>query len=303
MKRSFGILSLLTLSSSMVFSGAIVSENSTLFSPVGFASGSATNANTLSLDHALFNPSSASFFPEQLKSMFFFNQQSNAFGAALVDTRTKPFNGTMFYIKRDIDGLDPSSDNPLLGNVERKETLMGGGLMARASNSLSFGATVKYLTFEEIGRRKTVRGKQKIWNFDINMTVKFPSYITAAIVYQNIMKDEYGINPQKIISSMRLDYKMFTASVEIEKYMSKNNKAYQVPNIDADFLWRAGGSYRFYEKWRIMGAYQDNTYFDLQSYSLGLAMDFKKITLDYGFEKAINQNKYSNHVVTIGALF
>lgn len=174
---------------------SIVSDPQNLLGPQARARGGATAASILTHD-ALFQNPAAGAFQNKYSVNFAYMGTGDAITASIVDTKSGPLGGGLYYMKREFK--NPAS-SPTEGAYARSEERAGFSFFGKMNPSIGFGTNIKY-----VYRRSRTAGVASgtAWNFDVGGRFILSEDIALGVVGQNLMTDETGLNPKTVLGGL-----------------------------------------------------------------------------------------------------
>jgi len=175
---------------------SLVSDPQTLLGPQATARGGATAASILGHDALFQNPATGAF-QNKYAINFAYLGTGDALAASIVDTKSGPMGGGVYYLKRDFRQA-PVEGSPV-GSYARSEERAGFSFFGKFNPSIGFGANVKYGY-----RRSYTDGVANVsaWNFDLGGRFILSPDIAIGIVGQNMMTDLTGLNPKTVLGGL-----------------------------------------------------------------------------------------------------
>lgn len=269
----------------------------TLLSAKSSARGGSTSASSeQSMDGLLLNPASLAF-QNQYAISFGLSGMGGSLGVSIVDTKSGPLGGGLYYIRRDLSTQDPA--NILLGNYRRVEDRAGLALFTKFSDRFSMGVTGKYF-YQSSDVASVVDGKA--FNGDLSVSILASSMLSFAFTAQNLLKDESGALPKAYI---------FGAELRPSSAFALNGQVLNVPSneLAANFAlpnpnlvgWSVGGVYRN-SGIELRSGFLRSSGWSRDVVSAGLGYTDKNFSVDYAFQYETQKQAQFHGVSVTGYL-
>jgi hypothetical protein len=251
----------------------------TLLSAKAASRGSSTSASSAQhVDGLLLNSASLAF-QDQYAISFGMNGMGNTLGASIVDTKSGPLGGGLYYMRRDLRSQTPTS--LLLGDYSRLEERAGIALFTKFSEQFAMGINGKY------GYQKSsVVGIRNgnAFNGDLSFAVAATPEFNIAFSALNLIDDKTGLNPRTYIfgAEIRAASALAVSGQIMSVSASDLAPNFSLPKPDA-LAWSLGAAYRI-ASFDIRTGYLQSAAWDRQVISAGLGYGDKKFSVDYAFQ-------------------
>jgi len=256
----------------------------------------ATAGSQLTHDALFQNPASAAFEKRYALHASYLGY-GNGLTASVVDTKTSPVGGGLYYMRRDIKG--DATKNPSLGNYNRLEERAGSAVMGRLAENFAVGLTAKYTYLRPYDNR--VKNGVN-WNVDAGLRYLFSPQFAVGVVGQNFLTDEKGANPR--LFSFGIEYQptpSFVISAQAMKTSELDDKTgMSFPKKASTLGWSAGAEYR-YSGFAARTGYVDHGPWNHKLLSFGLGYEDAAFALDYAFQMVTSGRALQIHTVGLSA--
>ena len=277
---------------------ATVSDPSSMLGPIAAARGGATVASEATSEAVFQNPASAAFQKKYSVGIAYLGA-GDALAASIVDTKSGPIGGGVYYLKRDLKSS--YARNPTLGNYARTEERAGVSAMGRLSEQLGIGTIVKWAYRRSYDPRVD---NMKSINFDVGARYIFSPSVAIGFMGENLLTDDTGLSPKQFLAGfewLALAQLMLTAQVTKTSKPETDTKMI-LPLADKTVGFGAGVQY-FFDTLILRAGYSQRSAWDQDFMSAGFGYDSKTFSLDYSFEAALRNDKITIHRVSVTAYF
>lgn len=255
----------------------------------------------IALDSLFMNPASAGFEKKYVVSGAY-RGQGESLVASIVDFKSGPIGGGLYYARRNFDDDSVLAKNPGMGSTRRIEDRAGVSVFGKLSDDFSLGAVAKWGKYDS--KEDTVKDFKK-WNFNVGAQYQLNREISVGVVGQNLLKDNQGLDPSmvaggleaRLIQGLALSAQLFRFS----KASSLANFKYDNPNKVLG--WGAGVEYFFKDAFGLRGGFKDNPTWSEKVVSAGASYQTNSFTVDYSLEILTEQDNEQYHTVAFSALF
>lgn len=257
----------------------VPADPTTLLSAKSVARGSSTVATSAqSIDGLLLNSASLAF-QNQYAISFGLNGMGGSMGASIVDSKSGPLGGGLYYIRRDLRTQTPAT--LLLGNYRRLEERAGVALFSKFSDRFAMGLNGKY-SYQKSGEADITNGKA--FNGDLSFAVNASPELNFAFSAQNLLEDKSGLEPRAYIAGAEFKVQTTLAISGQIMNVSATDLAtnFELPNPEA-LAWSLGANYRL-ANFEIRGGYMKSGAWNREVISAGLGYGDQKFSVDYAFQ-------------------
>ena len=260
-----------------------------------------TVASELEHDSLLQNPAS-SVFKSQYAVSLEYGIVGDSLAASIVDTQSGPVGGGIYYSRRDFEGVDLSLLDSSYGNFERIEEQAGFALMGKFSEQFGIGATIKWSYIKSL-ENDVPNGRA--WTFDLGSRIKVNNTIAIGILGQNLLKDNRGLIPRKLSAGAEFTPVIgLDLSAEVNSVESRTiTGLFELPNQSQTIGWALGTQYRFAQGATIRAGYQESPAWNQSAFTLGAGFQNKSFSADYAYQKSLEGNKGTTHMVGFTGYF
>jgi hypothetical protein len=288
------IFSTLAASSALAF---VPSHPTSLLSAKSTARGGSTVASSAqNIDGLLLNSASLAF-NKQYAISFGLNGMGNALGVSIVDTKSGPLGGGLYYIRRDLRTQAP--DTLLLGNYRRLEERAGLALFSKFSERFSMGLNGKY-AYQKSGETDIASGKS--FNGDLSFAVNATPEFNLAFTAQNLLEDKSGLETRAFIfgAEYRALSRVSISGQIMNVSASDLAAGFELPSPDV-LAWSTGVSYRV-SNFDLRGGYLKSGGWNREVISAGIGYGDEKFSIDYAFQIEQNSSNQFHGVSVSGYL-
>lgn len=258
--------------------------------------GSTSAASEQNLDGLLLNAASLAF-QNQYAVSFGLGGMGNNLGASIVDTKSGPLGGGLYYIRRDLRNQDPAS--LLLGDYRRVEDRAGLSLFTKFSDRFALGISGKYL-YQQAPDTRIYSGRS--FNGDLSAAIMASPELRLSFTAQNLLEDKSGANPKAFVVGTEIrPSPAFGVSGQIVSMASQDLAAnFALPNGEA-LGWSVGGFYKI-SNFELRAGYLQSAAWDRQMITGGLGYGDKAFSVDYAFQYEQNTENQFHGVSVTGYL-
>ena len=250
------------------------------------ARGGATAASNTIHDSVFQNPAGAAF-TKQYAITVGYQGAGDALAASIVDTKSGPVGGGVYYTKRDFRTRRPPSEN--FGDMRRSEERAGLSLFGRASEAFGIGISAKYAYRRSID---ATYGNAKNWNGDVGARYIVSPQLTIGAVGQNMLTDESGLNPRNIILGVESPLSPgLLISAQVSRLI--------VENLSQDLSWAVGGEFAVGGGFTVRAGYDEKRPWRERYAGAGLGYETKDFALDYSARIPVTGGGAAVHTLTL----
>ena len=275
------------------------SDPSTLLGASSLSRGGATVASPLTHDSLFQNPASAAFSNSYAVSAGYLGAGNALFGS-IVDTKSGPIGGGVYYLRRDLRDLDGTDAS--LGNYDHYEEIAGLTMLGKIQNNIALGANVRYSYHRSYDNRIT---NGTGWNFDGGAQYLVNTQFMLGFLAQNIMPNSTSLFPTRFgagASYMLLPNLVLSAQVFKVKEMPSDSKL-TLPNVDKTIDYAGGVDFSPTQGLNLRGGYHENPAWNDRRISLGGGYLSKSFSVDYAFDWSPKNTKLFSHTLTLTGFF
>lgn len=269
-------------------------DPSSMLSAKSVGRGSSTSASSAqAVDGLLLNAASLAF-ENQYAISFGLTGMGNALSASIVDTKSGPLGGGLYYIRRDLTTQNPVS--LLLGDYRRAEDRAGLSLFSKFSDKFALGITGKYL-YQKSEELNAFSGRQ--FNGDFSLAIVPSDSLKLAFSAQNLIENQNSVDPKAYVFGAEFKpASTLMISGQLMNISGDNlQAAYALPASDT-LSWSAGVAYQL-SSVELRGGYLRSSAWNRQIISAGLGYGEKSFSLDYAFQyEQESQNQFHGISVT-----
>ncbi len=251
--------------------------------------GGATAASNLAHDALFQNPASAAF-EKKYALNFGYLGAGSSLTASVVDTKSGPLGGGLFYLRRDL--VQPASSPASMGNFARLEERAGFSLFGKFSEDFAVGTNIKY------GYRRDYSlglGNLSKWNFDVGARFLASSSVQLGAVAQNLVSEESGLHPRTF--AFALEYRPSLAlalSAQVNRYAGSNFEG-----MGPELGYGAGLEYKLPQGFAVSGGYRRTILTADDLVSAGLGYEASSFGLRYSLEAGVGKSRGQSHSVVL----
>lgn len=254
-------------------------DPSTLLSAKAAARGGSTAATSeQNIDGLLLNAASLAF-QDQYAISFGLTGMGGSLAASVVDSKSGPLGGGLYYIRRDLNSQDPAT--LLLGDYRRLEERAGLSLFTKFSDRFAMGLGGKY--FSQKSKADGIKNG-RAFNGDLSFAVTASPEMKFAFTAQNLLTDESGAAPRAYVFAT--EYKV-QSNLSFSAQLTNFGSSTLASNFDfptsSSTAWSAGAMYRI-NSFELRAGFLNNNTWNRQVISGGVGYGDKKFSLDYAFQ-------------------
>lgn len=252
---------------------ANLTDTSTLLGARSSARGGATVAASTTHDALLQNPAGGAFNQKYAVTLGY-SGVGDGLSASIVDTKSGPIGGGVFYLKRDL--REAREAIPSVGDYARVEERAGFSFFGRPAEGFGLGVNAKYSYRRSFDSRPEF-GTTKNWNADIGGKYLLNNQVTLGVVAQNMLEDTSGLNPKTLAVGVE-------GSVVSGLSLSAQLSKLIVKGLSRDLSWSAGGEYAFGNGVAVRLGYTDLLPWSQRIIGAGLGYETKSFGIDYALQ-------------------
>lgn len=273
-------------------------DQSSLQSAAARGQGGVAAASSNAFDSLFLNPATPAFQKNYSVNLSYL-ADGNTLGAGIVDTKSGPVGGGIFYLRRDLRNVQ---DNPSLGSGARIDEIAGVSLFGQVSEDVSVGLLGRYNY-----RRSFTGGIESAssWNGDLGANVRASQQLYFGLAAQNLLSDEEGFGARKFtlgsrfLANPRVSFGADVAYIDIASTLSGRS----VPAPDKTVSWGIGADVGVSDSVALRAGFSDVGPWNMAKASVGLGFKTKSFSLDYSFESATKGAKFSLNSFVLSAFF
>ena len=252
----------------------LVADPQSLLGPQSSSRGGTSIASPVGHD-ALFSNPAAAAFSDRYSINFGYVGAGDGLAASVVDTKSGPVGGALYYLKRDFKRTPDS--NPSAGPFARLEERAGGALFGRISPNVSFGTNIKY-TYRRA--HDSIVSTTSQWTFDVGALFRATDELSIGAVGQNLVGDDSSLNPRSMgaAASYRVGSALFL-NVQVNKLLELDTAV-----VGSGFGYGVGADYLLPQNFTLRAGYRDTGLYKEKLMSAGLGYESKTFGASYSFQ-------------------
>lgn len=273
-------------------------DPSTLLASRAAARAGATVASYLTHDALFQNPASPAFLSRYAVNLAYVGA-GDAVTASIVDTKSGPVGGGIYYMRRDLS--HPDLSNSGAGLLPRIEDRAGVSLMGKLAPELAVGSNVRYAYQRSLDASVP---STKNWNFDLGLQYKVNTQITIGAVGQNLLEDTSGMNPKLLVFGAEFrPMPSLVLSAQATKVLQVASPLVTFPDLERPLGFSLGGEYEILNGLNARAGFSDSRTWKQKLVALGGGYEAKSFSVDYSFQTAVDGSKLQVHSVTVSGYF
>lgn len=291
------------LSCSVLAQGTHMDEASFL-GPAGSSMGSALEADGYSMDNVFINPAAIVGHKKYLLGAGYLSE-ADTLTASVVDTKSGPVGGAVFYLRRKIDEFNEDFF-PALGGFLRKEQVYGGAFTGKANDKFNIGLSVFYHKVDFLTVQPNAGSELKEWTFSLGANYVYENWLKFGVAAHNLMEDDYGYLRKKISFGLNAKKNELSFGIRAIKILSDDNEAkhdFLLVDKDASMAFGMGLEYQVQSDYSLKFGYYDNPYLDYSQMAAGLRYVKDTVIFEYGYQHGLGDAEHQVHSVTLSSTF
>jgi len=276
-----------------------ISDPSTLLGASSRARGGATLGTATTHDSLFQNPASSAHLESYAVSAGYI-AAGNAVFASIIDTKSGPIGGGLYYLRRDI--RDDQANNISLGNLARYEEHAGLSLMGKVQQNMSIGTTVRYAYRRSYDSRIE---NATDWNLDVGLQYLVRPDLAVGLLGQNLLTSESGFSAQRLGAGVGYSLRAnLGISAQIFKTQAPMPESpLQLPSPNAGLDYALGAEFLPGKSFVLRAGFQESPTWLTRKIATGAGYISSNFSLDYAFQIDAKKSANTDHTITFTGYF